>query len=275
MDEKTTWKLLHSHLKGEVDESLLEFVAENAHVILFWSMDLFCRRAGVDEDEVYALLNAFGVESLSEFKRLLRSILYCESHEHGTAKRPLSSIVMEMTNNERENINDIVQDMDYEKIDRLTQDILNASEVIFLCRGVAAPYAIYFTQMLTKLGIRATIINTMHELLTRLSDQDRSVLVISIGIARYSKDAIVQLNKLRQWGYRIVSITDRHDSPYIDLSDYYFFIPVRCFDFVDSYVAGMILINTILLNIGLADETKLISRLSTYDDLSEDIGIFF
>ena len=69
--------------------------------------------------------------------------------------------------------------------------------------------------------------------------------------------------------------TDRHDSPWVDLSDYCFFMPLRGFDFVDSYTAGFTLVNTLLLNMGLQDEQKLISKLNTHDATLEDMDVFF
>ena len=102
-----------------------------------------------------------------------------------------------------------------------------------------------------------------------------SALVIAFGIARYSKHAVLQLRNLRQRGYRIVSFTDRHDSPYVDLSDYYFFMPLNCFDFLDSYTAGMTLINALLSNIGLQDEQKLITQLRARDASLEGMDWLF
>ena len=104
---------------------------------------------------------------------------------------------------------------------------------------------------------------------------DCSTLVISFGIARYSRRSVLQLRALRQRGFRIVAFTDRHDSPWVDLSDYCFFMPLRGFDFVDSYTAGFTLVNTLLLNMGLQDEQKLISKLNTHDATLEDMDVFF
>ena len=273
--DKSTEKMLRSYLRRDVDEDLFRYVAENAHVILFWPLERFCSRSGASEEQIYDLMAAFGADSLTAFKTILRSVLYHETHEQGVTKRHISSIINEMVSNEKQNLNDLVRDMDYDKLDRLTQDIRSASKVAVLGKGGASPYAFYFNRMLGKLGIRTHRLETTHDLLAFLNEHDRSALVIIFGIARYSKESVLQVNRLRQQGYHIVGITDRHDSPFADLSEYYFFLPVQCFDFVDSYTAGMTLINTILLNIGLQDEEQLIDQLEAYDALAEDMSIFF
>ena len=271
----STEKTLRSSLKGEVNEDLFRYVVENAHVIPFWSMERFCSRSGASEEQIYELMAAFGADSLNSFKTILRNVFYHETHDAGVAKRPISSIVSEMINNEKQNLNDLLRDMDYDKIDRLTREITTASEVVVIGGGGATPYSYYFNRMLSKLGIRTRRLENQHDLVTFMKLQDRSALVVAFGIARYSKDPILRVSRLRQQGYRVVAFTDRHDSPFVDLSEYYFFLPVQCFDFVDSYTAGMTLINAILLNLGLQDEKKLISQLDAYDALAEDMGLFF
>lgn len=268
----STEKTLRSYLLREVNEDLFRYIAENAQVIPFWSMERFCSRSGASEEQIYELMAAFGADSLSSFKAILRNVLYHESLDQGVVKRPLSSIVTEMVNNEKENLNDLVRDMDYELIDRLTQDILEASEVVLI--GADA-YISHFVYMLNKLGIRARRLKSMQDILLFMSAQDRKALVIVFGIARYSKEMVLRVSRLRRYGFRIVAFTDRHDSPYVDLSEYYFFLPVRCFDFVDSFTAGLTLVNTVILNIGLRDEQKMISRLSSFNSLAEDADFYF
>lgn len=265
MANSNTKILLRNYLKGSVDEQLFDFVTENAPTILFSSMEHICRKASVSEIAFCAFLAAFGADSLQAFRDILRGVLYQETQEQGVAKRSLSSIVEELVDGEIRNLSTMTRNLDYGAMDRLTQDIMQAGEVLVLASSGAAPYGIYLTRMLNLLGIKAYTLNPSENLTSFLSSHDRSVLVISFGIARYSKQGVLQLRNLRQRGYHIVSFTDRHDSPYVDLSDYYFFMPVNCFDFLDSYTAGLTLINTLLSNIGLQDEHRLSAQLRAHD----------
>lgn len=275
MANANTKILLRSYLKGAVDEALFDFVTDNAPTVLFSSMEHICRKAGVSEVAFCAFLAAFGVDSFPAFQDILRGVLYQETQEQGVAKRSLSSIVEELVDGEIRNLSTLARNMDYEGLHRLTREILQASEVLVLGSSGAAPYALYLTRMLNLLGIKAHSINANESILGFLSSHDRSVLVIAFGIARYSKQAVLQLRNLRQRGYRIVSFTDRHDSPYVDLSDQYFFMPVNCFDFLDSYTAGLTLINALLSNIGLQDEQKLITQLRARDASLEGMDWLF
>lgn len=274
-DHNLKKEMLRRYLKSDVDANLLDFVVKNAHLIPFWPSERFCDRAGVDEGQMLALIRAFGMESLAEFKDFMRILLYHEPGGDGMVKRPLSGLVEEMIRNEQQNLSDLLAGMDYDRLEDFTQDILSASEVIVTGMGSASPFVGYFCKMLNKLGIAARPMSGVGDILVQLYNHDRSTLIVTFGFARYSKNAVLQLRRLREWGFRIVGITDRHDSPYAALSDYYFFLPVRCFDFVDTYTTGMTLINAVLLNIGQKDPQKLVANLNNYDAIAEDFGLFF
>lgn len=275
MANTSTKTLLRGYLKGSVDQALFDFVTDNAPAVLFSSMEHICRKAGVSEGALCAFLAAFGTDSLQAFKDILRSVLYQEAQGQGVAKRPISSIVEELADGEMRNLSGAIRELDYEQLDRLTQDIVHAGDVLVLGTGGTAPYCIYLTRMLNLLGIKAQSVTPNVSILDYVSSHDRSALVIAFGIARYSKSSVLQLRSLRQRGYRIVSFTDRHDSPYVALSDYYFYMPVSCFDFLDSYTAGMTLINILLSNLGLRDEHKLTAQLRAHDASLEDMDLLF
>ena len=65
MSNNNTKKLLQGYLKYNVDEKLLDFVAENAPTVLFSSMEHICRKAGVSEVAFCAFLAAFGAAVFS------------------------------------------------------------------------------------------------------------------------------------------------------------------------------------------------------------------
>ena len=272
MESKTTQTLLRNHLLHDTDEALLQFVADNAHSILFWSVEHFCQTANISEAKLFAFYEAFGVTSPVAFKSLLRSILYQDMQELRVVKRSIKSITEELIETEIQNLRTLANSMDYSNLDRLTWDLSRASDVLVIGNGGASPYAAYLVSMLTKLGIKA---HRMDSLAGFLNSHDTSSLIIAFGIARYSRRSVLQLRTLRQHGFRVVSFTDREDSPWVDLSDYCFLMPLRGFDFVDSYTAGITMINSLLLNIGLQDEEKLVAHLNTYDAVLEDMDIFF
>ena len=272
MNAKITETLLRKYLLRQADESLLHFVAVNAHAILYWTMDRFCEQTGISVDGCMAFLSAFGVSSMEDFKNLLRIVLYQDITDGNITQRSISSISNELIDTEIGNLRELARTVDYDNLQRLTNDVMQATDVLVIGAGGAAPYAIYFREMLNKLGVKAYKFESVASF---LNSHDPSTLVISFGIARYSKRSVLQLRNLRQHGFRVVGFTDRFDSPWVDLSDYCFFMPLRSFDFVDSYTTGFTLINMLLLNIGKQNQQNLLSKLSTHDAILGDMDIWF
>ena len=272
MKNKAIEAQLRKHLLQEIDERLLQFVTANVHSILYWSQERFCQKASITEEECTALFSAFGVSSFAELKDLLRGALYQDVQGASFSKRSIASITEELIETEIQNLRELSQTMDYELLQRLTMDIQQASDVLVIGNGGAAPYSSYLCDMLGKLGIKA---HKLTNLANFFNSHDCSSLVIAFGIARYSRRSVLQLRALRQRGFHVVGFTDRYDSPWMELSDYCFFMPLRGFDFADSYTAGLTLINALLLNMGLQDEQKLIAQLNALDATLEDMDILF
>ena len=153
MENNTTKVLLKDHLRQEVDERLIEFTANNAHSILYWSQERFCQMAGISEEQAMAFFAAFDSPSFAAFKNLVRSVLYQDIQGQGVTKRSIGSITEELIETEIQNLRKLASDMDYEKLERLTRDLAQASSVMVMGNGGAAPYAIYLISMLNKLGI--------------------------------------------------------------------------------------------------------------------------
>ena len=272
MEHKTTEALLRGRLLREADESLLQFTAANAHSILYWSLDRYCKKSAVSEEACTTFFSAFGADSFTDFKNILRIVLYQDAQGASFTKRSIASITEELIETEIQNLRELSQTMDYELLQRLTMDIQQATDVLVIGTGASAHYANYLCDMLGKLGIKA---HKLTSLANFFNSYDCSTLVIAFGIARYSRRGVLQLRALRQRGFHVVGFTDRYDSPWMELSDYCFFMPLRGFDFVDSYTAGLTLINALLLNMGLQDEQKLIAQLNALDATLEDMDIFF
>ena len=270
--------LLQRYLQEDVDENLLNYVATNTsgHSILYMSLEQFCTKAGIDEEQAFAFFKAFGVNSFLAFKRILRDCLYCENTEWGVTSRSISSIADDVLRYEIQNLTELAATLDCTMVHRLAQDIQKAGEVIAFGRGATEPYAHNLTRMLRQLGIRAVQpSNRDLEDTTYLSTLDSSALVIVFGFPRYSKDAILRLKLLKQQSVRIVSITDSHDSPYAFLSEYSFVMPMRSFDFTDAYAAGMAFINILSITLAVLNRERTLNRLQNRDAMIDEMNMFF
>lgn len=269
--------LLRQFLKGHVDEQLFDYVAHNANNVLFYSFEQLCDRANVSQEELHAFFRAFGVDSLNAFKEFLRNVIYYEASPLGIIKRPLTSIANEVIRYEVKNLTDYAERLDCELLERLAKDILSASEVIVFGSRVAQAYANVFVNQMNTLGVKTRTFHAPWDdsVYSYLNTLDSNAIVIAFGVSRYHNDDILRMKQLRDRGIHTVGITDTEDSPFALLSDYYLLFPVQSLDFLDSYTAGMTLVNLLVLSIGMQDERKMITSLNAHDAVAEDMGLFY
>jgi len=277
MSESSYKILLRQHLKqhDNINEKLFDYVAQNANQVLFFSFEQLRDVTACSTEELFAFFQAFSMDSLESFKEVLRNIIYYEATPLGTVERSLTSIATEMILYEMRNLTTFSAQLDCEKIERLADDILSASEVIlFGSRNTGSTYASVLARKLKHHNVNVRLItnNTSNACLTAVSD---SALVIAFGVSLYSQADILQLRLLRDQNIKIVSFTDRDTSPFALLSDYYFTLPALSFDDTDSLTTGLIFTNLISLCISLRDRKKMIADMNVFLASCEDRGLFY
>lgn len=269
--------LLRKFLKGEIDERLFNYVADNANNVLFYSFEQLCDKANVSQEELHAFFQAFGVDSLNVFKEFLRYVIYYEATPLGEVQRPLTSIAEEMIRYEIQNLVKYAAQLDCGMIECLAKDILSASEVIVFGSRVANIYADRLVNLLKRRGVKVRKLDPQ-EFGAEESDLNAlgpSALVIAFGVALYWKRDILYLRQLRDRGIRIVSVTDHDDSPFTFFADYSFVFPVQSIDFMDSLTTGMLFINLLTLCVAMQDMETMITDLNAVFARTEEAGLLY
>ena len=279
MRSESIYNLLRQHIQdgAEVNENLLSFVANNSNgqSVLYMSLEQFCGAAGINYSEASAFFHSFGINSFLSFKSLLRECLYSEMTECGMVNRTIASIADEVVRYEMQNLCDFSKSIDCVKMKRLAEDIMNASEVVLFVHDYSSPSAHNMARMLRVLKIEHHISSTKStEDANRLLNLSDSALVITFGFPRYSKDVLLRLKCLKQKGVRIVSLTDSSESPFAFLSDYYFTIPLRSFDFTDSYSATMVFISILSVWLAMMSREETFPRFQKREQIVDDMNMF-
>lgn len=272
-----TKSVLRTHLISDtVDEELLQYICMNAHTVLYISLEQLCKEAGVDAERVQAFFQTFGVDDFIAFKYILRKCLYYEVSDRGTVRRSLNSLSDEVIRMEMQNLTALSSILDTEQIDRLAEDILNASQVTIICRAGYKSIADSLAHMLWLLDIPRTI---MHEESiydpVQIDEIPPSSLVIVFGRMRYSMRLLMEIKMLKQRGLRIVCFTDYPHSPFIPLSDYHFLLPTTSFDFTDSNVAGTVIVQVLALCLGMKREDVLYTKLHDRTIRTQENNMFW
>lgn len=274
MPGNMTLAVLREFLHSPADEKLLRYVATNAHKVLYISFEQLCERTGVSAEDAVAFFRAFNAESFVAFKYILRKCLYYELTERGLEKRPLSSVSDESIRFGLHNLIRFSSDIDYDQVERLAREIWAAPEVDMLCAGPTFPLGSAMEYQFTQLKIRSHIFSAK-ESVDVFDTLPTDNLVIVFGFARYNIRLLTQIKLLHQRGFRIVSVTDSPESPFVPLSDYHFILSNDSFDFIDSHISGMAFVHALTLALGMQREDNLFSRMHAWDITTQETNMFW
>ena len=275
MNKKDIRGYLMRNATGPVSDRIMNYVTEHVFSVAYMNMDKLAYATESTTDEVNEFFRTLGFETFFDFKAALRESSYFEKEGGDFQRTDIKSIAEQMMRCEMQNLTEFFGELDYDMLDRLAQDVLAASEVVFIGMRVGVPYAFYAVNMLNRIGIRATRFDVRDSnYIDYIKTLDRSALVISFGFPRYHKATVISTSVMKKRGFHIVSITDSARSPVALLSDYSFVVPVHSYDFADSFTAGMLLIDLLTFRLALLDHEGTRQSINDYVQISNDVDLF-
>lgn len=166
--------------------------------------------------------------------------------------------------------------IDIEMVQRLTNDILEAPEVVVIGSRSSNVLVSYATYILNKIGIRTSGYDAADtKTLDNINNVGRTALIIAFGFPRYPKSTIVTTRFLKNKGYKIVSVTDKRKSPLAELSDYSFRLQATSYGFTDTYASGMLLLNLVAALIGRIQSADTKRHLREFDETARQLDFYF
>lgn len=259
---------------GPVDNRILGYVVNNFNSVAYMNHDKLCYHAQCSDAELNAFFRAFGTQDLLSFKAMLREVVYNESDGPDDLEdRSIRGIADMVMRHEMANIAEFSASLDEGLISRFAQDLLSASEVYIVGMHSATSTALYASDILNKVGVKARVIDTAD--VASVVNMERTGLVLAISYSRYHKGTLNLLRHLRKNGYNIVSITDYPMSPAGKLSDYCFCCPRHSHDYTVSSLTLSMLLNIVAIHIGMQDKSGLVNRIRRYDEVTQNLDYFF
>lgn len=259
---------------GPVDNRILGYIVNNFNSVAYMNHDKLCYHAQCSDAELNAFFRAFGTQDLLSFKAMLREVVYNESDGPDDLEdRSIRGIADMVMRHEMANIAEFSASLDEGLISRFAQDLLSASEVYIVGMHSATSTALYASDILNKVGVKARIIDTAD--VASVVNMERTGLVLAISYSRYHKGTLNLLRHLRKNGYNIVTITDYPMSPAGKLSDYCFCCPRHSHDYTVSSLTLSMLLNIVAIHIGMQDKSGLVKRIRRYDEVTQNLDYFF
>lgn len=258
---------------------LARHVLANYQTVAFSTIKQLARACAVSEATIVRFSKAAGFAGYPALQKEIRRVVRADLKGPDRFKLTYSSsssrqdTLSSVIRKEIENISYLQQTHVPHELAHAVSAVRGASEVLVAGTRSTVPLACHLWFGLSKIGISATrILEVTTTTYDRVDRAGRGALLVVIGFPRYLRELVELLRFARERGIKTLTITDGPTSPLRgELSLY---APAESASFVAFHCAPMILINTLLHELSVADRKKTLSALSRFEALAENKAYF-
>lgn len=229
------------------------------------------KTVGVSESTVVRFASELGYEGYPQFKRALQEVIKTKLtsvQRMSMAETRIGNdeVLTSVLNQDIERIKFTLENIDREAFKKAVDVIGEANDVYILGGRSSASLASFMGFYLNLVRPNVHIVQTnsaseMFERLFRLTDES---VCIGISFPRYSLRTTNAVRFAKSKGAKVIAITDSLDSPLAQHSDYTLASSSDMTSFVDSLVAPLSVINSLLVAVSMKKKNDLVQ---TFDEL--------
>lgn len=259
--------------------AVARYVLANYQSAAFATITELAEQARVSTATVVRFAKAFGYSGYPDLQRDIRSRVRADLK--GTqrfertyaatadADSPLTPVIAK----EQENIAALQAAFDADAFARAVAALTGATEIMVVGSRSTAALAAQFCFGLNKIGRNADAVldvtTTTREAVARLPAR---ALLVTIGFPRYLRELVELNDSARARGIATLTVTDGPLSPL--QGDVSLYAPAESISFMALQAAPLILLNTLLNEIALADKAGTLAALKRFDAFADRAGIF-
>lgn len=174
-----------------------------------------------------------------------------------------------------DNIKKTVDEIDTKAFQNAIDLILNAENIYTMglrsSSFLAGYLSFYLNFLFDNIKLVSSGPNDVFEQLLKLNSKD---VIIIITYPRYSKRTLEVLNYVKEKGAKIIAITDSFLSPAVERADVSLIASSEMLSFVDSLVAPMSLINSLIVSLGIEKRNELNSYFQELEEIWKRYNIY-
>ena len=259
-------------------KKIADYILENYDKVAFMTASTLGKNVNISESTVVRFANAIGYEGYPQLQKELQETIKTKlttvqrfelSKEHQEAEY-LTKIMI----NDMDHIRQTIDQFDYDLIDKVIDETINARKVYILglrSSSVLANYlGFYLNFILPEIHIIQESAQDVYDQLLNLSEDD---VMIVLSFPRYSKRTYDCVNYAIKKRANIIGITDGMNSPLYEKVKYCLIAKYNMNTFIDSFVAPMSLINALIIGVSIRKE-GVEKNLEKLERIWDDYGVY-
>ena len=239
-------------------KKIADFVLSKYDKAAYLNASALAAEVGISESTVVRFAYELGCDGFSAFQRSLQEVIpnkltSVQRMDVTTSRMGDKDILTTVMNTDLEKIRQTLEDTDRNEFNGAVDTILGAKRVYILGVRSAASLAqfVYFYTTLLLPNVKLLQTSSSSEIFEQLIRTDENSVVLAISFPRYSKRTLKAVQFASSRGSKIITIAD---SPYAPINEYATHKLIARSDmasFVDSLVAPLSLINSLIVAIGM------------------------
>jgi len=228
---------------------------------------------GVSESTVVRFACALGFEGYPELQKKLQELI--RTRLTNVQRMGLGNDMTEeelvkwSLRNDIASLRHIREVLDYSMVQRVADSILSANHLYIMGLRSSAPLAQFFWYYLNYIVNNTTLVTYSigGDIFGQLIHATKGDVVIAISFPRYSARTMDGVSFAKNNGAKVIGITDNEMSPLAAIADECLYVNSDMNLFVDSLVAPLSVINTLVLLVGMRKKDGLRHNFEMLEDL--------
>lgn len=283
MKQKRFYNLINEK-REEMSKSqhiIADYILENPHSIPFLTGAKLADITGVSEATVVRFATFLGFSGYNEMQQQLaasieRRLNTVERLEMSRAEyTETEKVIYDHFNEDIKNIQETMEQLNIEDFEQAANYILDAKRIYIIANRSAFSLGTFLQYYFNIIFDKSELIHTTESAFDHIHNVDENDVVIGISYARYTKSTLDVVSYAKEKGAKIVALTDNLTSPITAYADISLFASSNMKSFLDSFVAPLSVINTLIAYIGNKQRKRTEKRLEKFEQLWDQYDVFY
>lgn len=283
MTHPTVYKII-SELRAKMSKSqhkIADYILENPHSIPFITGAKLAELTGVSEATVVRFATFLGFAGYNELQRQLA--VSVEQQLNTVERLQMSHSVYSKTekaiyDNFHEDIKNIqitMQSLNVDDFEKAAKSILEAERIYIIANRSALSLGTFLQYYFNIIFGTSELVHTTEAAFDQIHHVNDRDVVIGISYARYTKSTLDVVSYAAEKGATIIALTDYLSSPITAYATISLFASSNMQSFLDSFVAPLSVINTLIAYIGNEERIEMKERLENFEQLWDRYDVFY
>jgi len=261
--------------------TIADYILENPHSIPFITGAKLASLTGVSEATIVRFATFLGYSGYNELQRQLADTI---EKQLNTAERysmasseftDTEKVIYDHFNDDIKNIQTTMSQLNVEEFEQAASYILQANRVYIIANRSAVSLGTFLQYYFNIILGKSELVTTTEAAFDQIYDINAQDVVIGISYARYTKSTLNAVSYAKEKEATIIALTDHFSSPITSYADISLFASSHMQSFIDSFVAPLSIINTLIAYVGNEAGVNMKERLEEFEQLWDHYDVFY